>query len=104
MNSRLILVASLFIHPGHEGEFRQFETEAARIMKKYEGTIEWVIRPTTSAQSGSVPYEMHIVSFPSLERFEAYRGDADLAGLAPLRQAAIARTEVIMGEEGEPYL
>lgn len=104
MNSRLILVASLFIHPGREVEFRQFETEAARIMKKYEGTLERVIRPTASTQSDSVPYEIHIVSFPNLERFEAYRGDADLARLAPLRQAAIARTEAIMGAEGEPYL
>jgi uncharacterized protein (DUF1330 family) len=98
-----MLVVSLFIHSGREIEFRQFETEAARIMKKYEGRIERVIHPTVSAQSGSVPYEIHIVSFPSLERFEAYRGDADLARLAPLRQAAIARTEIIMGEEGEPY-
>lgn len=103
MNSRLILVVSLFIHSGREVQFRRFEIEAARIMKKYEGKIERVIHPTTSAQS-SVPYEIHIVSFPSLERFEAYRIDADLASLAPLRQAAIARTEVIMGEEGEPYL
>jgi antibiotic biosynthesis monooxygenase (ABM) superfamily enzyme len=104
MNSRLILVVSLFIHPGREAEFRQFETEAVCIMKKYEGKIERVIRPTVSAQSDSVPYEIHVVSFPNLERFEAYRGDTDLARLTPLRQAAIARTEVVIGEEGEPYL
>lgn len=104
MNSRLILVASLFIHPGREVEFRQFETEAARIMKKYGGHIERAIRPTVSGQSGSSPHEIHIVSFPSLEQFEAYRGDPDLAKFTPLRQVAIARTEIITGEEGEPYL
>ena len=104
MNSGLLLVASLFIHPGREIEFRQFETEAARIMKKYGGQITQVIRPTAAGQPGFSPHEIHIVSFPSLESFEAYRGDPNLATLAPLRQAAIARTEVIMGEEGEPYL
>ena len=104
MNSGLLLVASLFIHPGREVEFRQFETEAARIMKKYGGQIKQVIRPTVAGQPGPSPHEIHIVSFPSLESFEAYRGDPDLATLAPLRQAAIARTEVIIGEEGEPYL
>jgi len=104
MNSGLMLVVSLFIHPGREVEFRQFETEAARVMKKYGGQIAHVIRPTGSGQSGSSPHEIHIVSFPSLESFEAYRGDPDLARLAPLRQAAIARTEVIVGAEGEPYL
>ena len=103
-SSQIILVVSLFIHAGREVEFRQFETEAARIMKRYGGQIERVIRPTVSAQSGGAPYEVHLVSFPSMERFEAYRGDVDLAKLVPLRQAAIARTEVIIGEEGEPYL
>ena len=39
-----------------------------------------------------------------LERFEAYRNDADLAKLTSLREAAIARTSIIIGEEGEPYL
>src|SRR5262245_31973192 len=104
MKSGIVVVASLFIHPGREIEFRQFETEAARIMKKYGGHIERVIRPTVSGQSGSSPHEIHIVSFANLESFEAYRGDTDLAKLAPLRQTAIARTEIIIGEEGEPYL
>ena len=81
MNSRMILVASLFIHPGREVEFRQFETEAARIMKKYGGRIEHVIRPSASVPPGSLPHEIHVVSFPSLEQFEAYRGDTDLANL-----------------------
>jgi uncharacterized protein (DUF1330 family) len=104
MSSKVILVASLFIHPGREGEFRQFETEAARIMQKYGGRIERVIRPTASFSSDSPPHEIHIVSFPNVERFDAYRRDADLVTLAPLRQAAITRTEIIIGEEGEPYL
>ena len=104
MSSGIILVVSLFIHAGREAEFRQFETEAARIMKRYGGQIERVIRSTVSALSGVAPHEIHIVSFPSMERFDAYRGDAELAKLAPLRQAAIARTEIIIGEEGELYL
>jgi uncharacterized protein (DUF1330 family) len=103
MRSPVVLVLSLFIHPGRELEFRQFETEAARIMRKYGGRVERVIRPTVSGQLESSPHEVHIVSFPGLGQFEAYRGDTELAKLAPLRQAAIARTEVIIGEEGEPY-
>jgi uncharacterized protein (DUF1330 family) len=103
-NSRIILVVHLFIHPGREVEFRQFETEAAQIMQKYGGRIERVIRPTVSVQSDPLPHEIHIVSFPSTERFEAYRGDSDLAKLTSLRQYAIARTEIVIGKEGEPYL
>jgi uncharacterized protein (DUF1330 family) len=103
MSSRIILVASLFIHPGREVEFRQFETEAARIMKKYGGQIAHVIRPTTSSAVESLPHEIHVVTFPSREQFEAYRADQDLASFAALRQTAIARTDVVLGEEGEPY-
>jgi hypothetical protein len=103
MDSTVVLVVSLFIHPGREIEFRQFETEAAHIMKKYEGKIERVIRPTVSGQRNSAPHEIHIVSFPSMAQFDAYRGDTELARLAPLRQVALARTEVIIGEEGEAY-
>ena len=103
MNSEIIVVVSLFIHPGREVEFRQFETEAARIMQKYGGCIERVIRPTVSVPSEPRPYEIHFVSFPSMERFEAYRKDESLAKPTPLRQSAIARTAIIIGEEREPY-
>jgi uncharacterized protein (DUF1330 family) len=104
VSSGILFVVSLFIHPGREAEFRQFEGEAARIMKRYGGQIERVIRPIASAQSGVAPHEIHLVSFLSMEQFDAYRGDTELAKLASLRQAAIAHTEIIIGEEGEPYL
>ena len=103
MNSEIILVVSLFIHPGREVEFRQFETEAARIMQKYGGYIQGVIRPIVSVPAEPPPHEIHVVSFPSMERFEAYRKGDGLAELAPLRQSAIARTAIVIGEEGEPY-
>jgi len=104
MSASIVLVASLFIHPGREAEFRQFETEAARVMKKYGGRIVQVVRPRTSSSTTEpLPHEIHVVTFPSREQFEAYRADEDLASFATLRQAAISRTEVIVGEEGEPY-
>jgi uncharacterized protein (DUF1330 family) len=99
----IILLAKLFIHPGRETEFRQFETQAARIMQKYGGRIERVIRPTSAAPGEVLPHEIHMVSFPNMTQFESYRGDSDLAQLGPLRQAAIAKTEVIIGEQGESY-
>ncbi len=109
MNSPILLLVRLFIHPGREAEFRQFETAAARIMAGYGGRIERVIRPLTLLTSGSLtdeplPHEIHLVSFPSMAQFEAYRKDETLAELAPLRQVAIVRTEITLGEEGEAYL
>ena len=103
MSAHILILARLFVHPGREAEFRQFETAAARIMGRYGGHIEKVIRPISSNQEEPLPHEIHLVSFPSQEQFEAYRTDAELTGLAPLRQAAIARTELVIGREGEAY-
>ena len=72
-------------------------------MGRYGGRIERVVRPTAGAAGAPVPDEVHVVWFPGRERFEAYRRDAELAGLAGLRQAAIARTDVLLGDEGPPY-
>jgi uncharacterized protein (DUF1330 family) len=103
MSNRLILLVSLFIHPGQEVAFREFESAAARIMGQYGGRIERVIRPGRVMPEGEVPHEVHLASFPDEAAFAAYRADAELVGLAALRQAAIARTEIIFGVEGEPY-
>ena len=103
MSTRLVLVASLFVHPGRETEFHEFEMNAARIMKKYGGEVERVIRPLMSGATEPLPHEIHIVAFPSHAQFEAYRGDPELASLTALRQTAIARTDIIFGEDLEPY-
>ena len=47
--------------------------------------------------------EVHVVYFPNGEAFAAYRADPDLAALAGERAAAIAHTEVIIGEHAPPF-
>jgi len=104
MNSEIILVVRLFINVGRKAEFQQFEREAARIMQNYGGRIEKAIRPMISEQKDALPHEIHIVSFPSMKHFEEYREDSDLSKLKTLRQSAITRTEIIIGEENKLYL
>jgi uncharacterized protein (DUF1330 family) len=103
VESGTILIAHLFVEPGRNAEFRRFEQAAARIMARHGGRIERVIRPIAAPAGQALPDEIHVVWFPSPERLEAYRQDPELAGLASLRKAAIARTEVILGEPGAPY-
>jgi len=99
----VVLIVELFVHPGREAEFHRFETEAARIMRRHGGRIERVIRPTGPARTEPLPHEIHVVAFPSPAAFEAYRADPELTALAALRESAIARTEVTLGEDAEPY-
>ena len=103
MDNGLVLVVALHVHRGREAEFRRYEAAAARIMSRHGGAIERVIRPVAAPEGQPLPQEIHVVSFPGRAAFEAYRADPELAGLAALRQSAIARTEITMGEPGEPY-
>ncbi|MGO9451250.1 MAG: hypothetical protein ACLQDV_09445 [Candidatus Binataceae bacterium] len=95
MDSQLTLVVALHIHPGHEAEYEQFESAAARIMSRYGGRIERRIRRT--APAADTPYEVHLVTFPDPQAFERYREDAELKGLAEMRARAIRATIVWSG-------
>jgi hypothetical protein len=99
----IVLLVQLFIHPGRAPELRRFETEAARIMRRHGGRIDRVIRPTGPARTDRLPHEVHVVSFTSAAGFAAYRADPELKALGALRDSAIARTEVLVGTDGEPY-
>ena len=100
----VVVVVRLFVRPGRETDFRRFETEAARIMARHGGRLERAIRPTATAPADApLPDEIHVVSFPSAEALAAYRADAELAGLAALRESAIARTELVVGDEIPRY-
>jgi hypothetical protein len=99
----IVLLVQLFIHPGRAAEFRRFETEAARIMRRHGGRIDRVIRPTGPVRNDPLPHEIHLVSFVSRTGLEAYRADPELAALGSLRESAIARTEVLVGTDGERY-
>jgi antibiotic biosynthesis monooxygenase (ABM) superfamily enzyme len=102
METRLTLVVSLFIHPGREAEFEQFESAAAAIMQRYAGKIER--RIACASQAGQDrPHELHIVTFPDQQSFDRFRSDADLAALADLRARAIRETTVWPGVDLPPF-
>lgn len=103
MQSPIYRVVSLWIRSGAVDEFEAYERRAARIMSKYGGSIEKVIR-TGQENSPDVPFEIHLVSFPGQEKFAAYRADHELLALAADRESAILKTVVIPGVGGPSYL
>jgi hypothetical protein len=103
MPTKLTIVASLFIHPGREAEFEQFETAAQSIMQRYGGRIERRIGFPASADLGQ-PHEVHIVTFPDQPSFERYRIDADLQALAELRTRAIRNTTAWIGNDLRAFI
>lgn len=97
----LIVVALLTIRPGATDQFHEFETQAARILTRFDAVLERTI--TLEASSSNEQREIHVLCFPSTEAFEAYLIDPELASLAELRAASIAHTELWIGREGPRY-
>ena len=103
MTEALKIVVHLYAHEGAEALLRSYEATAADIMSRYGGHIEQVIVPDQAVDKESSPSEIHIVTFPNQGAFALYRDDPDLLRIAPLREQAIARTEVFVGRDGLPY-
>jgi hypothetical protein len=95
------LVAILTVRRAALEQFRAFERQAAAVMQAHRGRIErTVVAPDDSPE---LVREVHVVVFPDAGAFEAYRADARLATLAPLRESAVVRTELLIGEDGPDY-
>ena len=58
---------------------------------------------TGQEDSPEIPFEIHLVSFPSEEQFAAYRADPELVSLATDRESAIRKTVAIPGVGGPSY-
>ncbi|HMJ10038.1 MAG TPA: hypothetical protein VK524_01470 [Polyangiaceae bacterium] len=99
----LALVVVLTVPLARLEQFRSFEQQAARIMLAYGGRIEQSVVVPLPADPQHLK-EVHVVTFPSSDAFEAYRADSELAALAPLRESAIAATEIWMGRQGPTYM
>ena len=103
MPNNVTIVAALFIHPGREAEFEQFETAAESIMRRHGGRLERRIgfAGKTSAEH---PHEVHIVTFPDQQAFERYRADAGLQALGDLRARAIRQTTIWLGSDLDCFI
>lgn len=103
MTNPIYVIASLWIENGNLAAFEAYERKAARIMKRYGGLVERVVRLSANEEQPGQPFEIHLVRFPSPEMFAAYRSDSELQALSSERNAAITRTTVMVGHENPTY-
>jgi uncharacterized protein (DUF1330 family) len=96
MTDALTLVVLLHVDPEHTADYERFEAAASRIMGRHGGRIE---RRVAVGGDAGRPDEVHIVTFPSENNFDAYLQDPELAGLGDLRARAIRRTVVWRGRD-----
>lgn len=100
----LYILVRLWIRQGFEAEFEAYERKVSRIMARYGGLIERVIRTSRGADGTSnEPFEVHVLRFPSQALYDAYRDDAERRSLSGERAGIIADTDTLVGAPGPTY-
>jgi uncharacterized protein (DUF1330 family) len=89
----MVLITQLvYVHPGEEAVFDQFEAVALPLIAKHGGELLLRLRPTPEtvvAGSIDVPYEIHLVRFPSDEAFSRFAADEERRNVLHLKEAAV---------------
>jgi antibiotic biosynthesis monooxygenase (ABM) superfamily enzyme len=100
----LYIIVRLWIRSGREAEFEAYERKVSRIMGRYGGLIELAVRTSRASDDGSdEPFEVHVLRFPSRDRYEAYTADAERRSLAGERARLIAKSDSLVGTPGPAY-
>jgi uncharacterized protein (DUF1330 family) len=100
VNNFMIYITQLiYIHEGKGGVLDQFEAVAIPLIYKYKGILVFRCRPAKEAfiESKDQPYEIHLVSFPSEDEFEAFKKDEERKQFLHLKEEAIKAVLMIKG-------
>lgn len=98
------LTQLVYVHPGKEDVFHQFEDVAIPLIAKHHGELLLRIRPNADSIVAShieVPYEIHIVRFPSDEDFASFAQDEERRRFLHLKNESIRSALLIKGTTGE---
>jgi uncharacterized protein (DUF1330 family) len=90
----------IYIHPGQEEVFDQFEAVAIPLIKKYNGRMLFRVRPDDDAyieHHGDKPYEIHVVEFDGEEDFLNFSRDEERKKFLHLKEQSIKASVLIQG-------
>ena len=91
----------IFVKPGQEDQFNLFESHVLPLLKKYNGTLIYRVRPSDGSVIETTignPYELHLVTFPAKEDFVGYSKDEGRLKYLDLKENSIERALLIEGE------
>lgn len=92
----------IYIIPGKEQIFEEFESLAIPIITKYNGKLLIRVRPTESSYIESnidKPYEIHIVEFKTQQDFENFKEDKERIRFLHLKEQSIKTSIMIKGNK-----
>ena len=101
----IVLTQLVYVHPGKEAVFHEFEDAAIRILAKHGGELLLRLRPNPESvvtRSIDVPYEIHLVRFPSEEDLARFSADEDRQKLLHLKQVSVRLALLVKGTMAAP--
>jgi hypothetical protein len=90
----------IYIIPGQEKTFDQFEAIAIPTILKYNGRLLFRVRPDTNAfieHHMDKPYEIHFVEFNSEQDFENFKHDDERKKFMHLKEQSIKAAILYQG-------
>jgi hypothetical protein len=94
------LTQIVYVRPGEEGTFLQFEEIVLPLLAKYEGELLLRLRPTADSvveAAIEVPYELHFLRFASEERLAQYGRDPERQRVLDLKDRSVRASLVVQG-------
>ena len=98
----IYISAFLYVHKGSEKVFDLYESAVLPILSDYGGKLLHRIRTekeNSYSFEGELPYEVHLLVFPSKKEFDAYLGDERRSAYENLLKDSIKTTFVIKEEK-----
>ena len=96
----IYLTQLIYLLPGQEDIFNQFEDIAIPITSKYNGKLLLRVRPDDNAyveHHMDKPYEIHLVSFDTQQDFENFKQDEERKKFLHLKEQSIREVVLIQG-------
>lgn len=94
------LTQLIYLRSGREDTFDEFESVAIPLIAKHGGTLLLRLRPGEEAFiEGTVrrPYEIHLVEFPSDQRFQAFMADEERGAVVDKKELSVESSVLIKG-------
>lgn len=94
----------IYLHPGKEGVFDEFESVAIPLIRKHGGELLLRVRPTANdviERSMDIPYEIHIATFPSDEALVAFAKDEARERVLHLKDDSVRSSLLVRGKSTE---
>ena len=97
----------VYIKPGQEATFDQFESVAIPIIAKYNGKFLLRVRPSAESVIEAAmekPYEIHLTEFASDADFQNFMKDEERKKFLHLKEISVESSILYVGTKYDPFM